>query len=71
MSPDHQPKTTVSTIALEDITSARDKYVAGIQTMESEIQRLTRDRQATSGAVEALNRLIEQFTPKDTTPPAQ
>lgn len=68
MSQDPKPKNLVP---LEDITSIRDKYVAGIQSVESEIQRLTRDRQATAGAVEALNKLIDQFTPKDTPTTAQ
>lgn len=71
MSSSPQSKLPTKVVSIDEIASIRDKYLGGIQEMESEMQRLTTNRQATAGAVEALNKLIEQFSPKVDTPAAK
>jgi hypothetical protein len=62
-------------VDLEEIKAALAKYRQGVAGIRAEIEvtnekltRLRTEATATGGAVAVLERLVEQFTPKDVTP---
>lgn len=47
-------------LTLERLTQLRDAYAEGARSLSAQIDRATKDRLATLGAVDALTKLIEQ-----------
>lgn len=49
----------MNTVTKQQLIEIRDKYLAGVKSLDIEITKLSNDRTATEGAAKALTALIE------------